>query len=684
MAAHASSLWETLSSGFLTCTICVGHYRQPKILPCLHTYCLDCLKKLQWESKQELRCPECRELVSLPDGVEGLKTNFFINGLLDLVPLVEAATQSACSLCPLIGQGTSSVAVSHCIDCADHLCQSCAHGHCCSRLTHSHLVVDMEAYCSGKYNEEVHRHQASRCKEHQGEDLQYFCIPCAVALCRECRLGPHLEHPCLCLSEAAKARRPVITGLLAGVEEKVQLITRGRAGLEKEIKEMKEWEENIRSVVEQTCAKAMEQLLSHSEKVLGQLSAHLEERKEASWRLLSELAFQEQVASTTVAFARKVLNLGHEEEVVSLEQMISERLRQLQGFSWETIAVQVPKLRIHPGLLCACNLFRLEFHEKATTAALEGDSTKQAQKEAKPGQPQGVEGEKAPSAESSGLVGVSGTPSSNRPEAPRLTPKPVSLCSFWVKVLTDKKPARITGLCLFGSSEILVADQENKKLKHFSIQGEFKGTIPVPRDVAPFSVAAVGNMVVFTAGSQLYALNEMGSIMWQKALEGGQADHAVTTCDRNCVVVSMAARLEVFNMKGQLLEVIVPKGSRERALVFLGRWKEGFVASDWYRHSVVLLARNGDLVAEYQKGQLGESQPGSVCVDAPGFIYVVLRELNKVVAFSESGEELGPFLTTENSIFKPRMITMAGDGRLVVALANGSIHVFKVKYQGKK
>ncbi|KAM3821680.1 E3 ubiquitin-protein ligase TRIM56 [Vipera latastei] len=683
MAARASSLWETLSSGFLTCTICLEHYCQPKILPCLHSYCQDCLKKLLGGSKRELRCPECRELVSLPAGVEGLKTNFFINGLLDLVPPVEEA-RATCSLCPLIGQDTSSVAVSHCIDCADHLCQACARGHRCSRLTHGHLLVDLEAYCSGKFNEEVRKRHASRCKEHKGEDLQYFCVTCAAALCRECRLGPHLEHPCLSLSEVVKARRPILTGLLGGVEEKMHLLAKAKVNLEKETQEMEAWNVNIRSVVEHTCAKAVEQLLSHKEKVLSQLSDYLEERKEASRLLLSELGFQEQVASTTVAFAQKVLNLGQAEEIVSLEQMISERLRQLQSFSWQPLAWQVPKLRVQPDLLYGCNLFLLEFHEKAAATSPEssmGSSTQQAKKKKKQ-RPQAAEvgeasrQEKAPSGEGPGLA-------EEVPEAPRLIPKPVFFCSFWVKVPTDKKRPQVTGLFPFGSSEILVADEENKKLKRFSLQGEFKGTIPVPSNVAPFSVAAVGNKAVFTAGSQLYVLNEMGGIMWQKALMGGQASHAVTTCDGNSVVVSVAGHLEVFNLKGQLLEKIVPEASHERCLVFLGRWKKGFVASDWYRHSVVLLDRNGDLVTEYQEEQLGGSQPGSVCADALGIVYVVLRELNKIVAFSEAGEELGSFLTTENGIFKPRVVTVTGDRHFVVALTNGTIHVFKIKYQGK-
>ena len=55
------SLLEALSSDFLACKICLEQLRVPKTLPCLHTYCQDCLAQLAEGSR--LRCPECRESV---------------------------------------------------------------------------------------------------------------------------------------------------------------------------------------------------------------------------------------------------------------------------------------------------------------------------------------------------------------------------------------------------------------------------------------------------------------------------------------------------------------------------------------------------------------------------------------------------------------------------------------------
>uniref|UniRef100_A0A670KG19 RING-type E3 ubiquitin transferase n=1 Tax=Podarcis muralis TaxID=64176 RepID=A0A670KG19_PODMU len=767
---RAPSLSEALTSGFLTCTICLERLRRPKILPCLHSYCQECLRKLAG-GRKELQCPECRERVALPQGgVGALRTNFFINGLLDLVrPTGEA--EPTCSLCPLIGQETGWPAVSRCLDCADDMCRDCASGHRCSRLTHLHRVVAMEDYLSGEHDEEIRKRQALQCKEHPGEELRFFCTPCTVILCRECRLGAHLQHPCLPLAEAAQARRPVIVELLAGVEETVQVIRAGRASLEREAAQLQVREASIRDAVEEACSQAVQRLLAQQEEVLGQLADYGKERQKACQALCSDLEFQEQVASSTVAFAQKVLGLGREVEIVSLEQVICERLRHLQGFSWEPLATRLPCLEVNAEIEGSgpC-LFHLEFREESPTGVPEGPqeaATKGAKKETHlpclevnaeiptgvpegakeaatkgakkkthlPESPQeaatkGVKKEtrlpclevnaEIPTGVPEGpqeaatkgakkkrrkqqqqvppakegfhmttlilrgcLHAVAPVPPPKVPGTPLLTPKPLFSCSFCVKIPSDKKRPQVTGLCPFGSGELLVADNQNQNLKRFSLKGEFKGTVPVPSGVAPVSLATVGSKVAFTAGSCLYLLNGEGDLVWQKALGQGQASHAVAALGGDRMAVCVAGQLEVYNLEGRLLEKIVPEDSAERCLVFLANHKDGFVGSDWYRRSVALFTKTGQLVAECSEEQLGECQPGAVCADIMGIIYVVLQELNKVVAFSPSGKELGPFLTAENSIDQPRVVTVAREGRFAVALGDGTVHIFRIRYQGK-
>nr|XP_060638954.1 E3 ubiquitin-protein ligase TRIM56 [Anolis sagrei ordinatus] len=706
-APSSSWLWEALASGFLSCPICLERFSRPKILPCLHTYCQGCLETLldgraegeAGAEPQELRCPECRTRVPLPaGGVAAIKTNFFINGLLALAcPAGRAPSSPACALCALIGQEPPQVAASHCLDCADDMCPSCAGGHRCSRLTHNHRVVDMEGYLSGRYDREVRERQASRCKEHPGEELRFFCDPCAAPLCRECRLGPHLQHPCRTLAEAAEERRPAVEGLLAKVEAAAQRLATDRAGLEVATEELEAGQARIRTRVKEACSRAVEWLLSQKKEVLSLLSEHVEEQRKAWTVLRSELELQEQVASSTAAFARRVLAQGQGVEVLSLEQLVSERLKELQEgrSSRAMLRVRLPRLEIHMAdLQGGRSPFRLDFmeEEKEEEEGQEEEEeeelsraekkrrkkkTKKQQQQTEP-QPEG-EPPAAPSpGKPPGQAAPAAAPSSGLrgPAAPRA----LFSCSFWAKTPTDKRRPQVTGLCPFGPGEVLVADETNRRLKRFSLQGDFKGTVPVPEGVAPFSVAALGSKVAFTAGPQLFLLDGCGGLAWQRVLPKGQASHAIAALGSDRLAVSVTGHLELYNLEGQQVGKVRPGGPAGRCLVFLARHKGGFVGSDWQHNSVVLFAESGALVTEFREGQLGGCQPGAVCADPQGTVYVVLRELNRVLALSPAGEALGDFLTAENGIDRPRVATVVGDRHLALALSNGTIHVFKIRY----
>ena len=79
------TLLKELGEDYISCTICLEQYKHPKVLRCDHTFCQECLIKIV-EREGGLKCPVCDTPCELPDdGVPGLKTNFFMNSLLDVV-----------------------------------------------------------------------------------------------------------------------------------------------------------------------------------------------------------------------------------------------------------------------------------------------------------------------------------------------------------------------------------------------------------------------------------------------------------------------------------------------------------------------------------------------------------------------------------------------------------------------
>ena len=60
----------------VTCSICLDTYTDPKTIDCLHTFCLECLKKHTLTSQKQgfYRCPECQANVGVVSPINVIKT----------------------------------------------------------------------------------------------------------------------------------------------------------------------------------------------------------------------------------------------------------------------------------------------------------------------------------------------------------------------------------------------------------------------------------------------------------------------------------------------------------------------------------------------------------------------------------------------------------------------------------
>ncbi|CAG2257275.1 TRIM2_3 [Mytilus edulis] len=89
----APNVVEQIEDTFLSCSICLQCYNQPKALPCLHTFCEGCIedyiKKFTGTGNQgsvQFPCPICRLEVTLPEGgVSAFPYNHLITSLKDTI-----------------------------------------------------------------------------------------------------------------------------------------------------------------------------------------------------------------------------------------------------------------------------------------------------------------------------------------------------------------------------------------------------------------------------------------------------------------------------------------------------------------------------------------------------------------------------------------------------------------------
>ncbi|TNN35999.1 Tripartite motif-containing protein 45 [Liparis tanakae] len=204
------------------CGGCNRVYRDPKILPCLHTFCSDCIGRLEpfsvcargregperggsggsggsgdavdgHRAGVTVLCPHCDSEVDLPaSGPAGLSTDHLA---LDQV-FLEALRAGGPLGCDLCGEGGAE---SRCDVCCVNLCGFCCQAHRRQKRTACHSVQRLEELKScGRLRRPI------LCSLHPGQELRLFCPPCDRPVCLECAATLHRDHGCRPARDAAE------------------------------------------------------------------------------------------------------------------------------------------------------------------------------------------------------------------------------------------------------------------------------------------------------------------------------------------------------------------------------------------------------------------------------------------------------------------------------------------------
>ena len=177
----------------ITCSICHEHYKEPKILPCCHYYCKNCVSLLAQKagSGKPFSCPECRKDGTLPEGgVDSLPTAFFINRMKAIHTKLEKAPvrhiSDKCELC------TDDKPEAFCQQCEKYICEDCIKSHKKLKVFFDHVVKPLER----EEVEDVVVKEPSYqpCKMHAEELLKHYCYDCSCPVCISCTLNAHKDH----------------------------------------------------------------------------------------------------------------------------------------------------------------------------------------------------------------------------------------------------------------------------------------------------------------------------------------------------------------------------------------------------------------------------------------------------------------------------------------------------------
>ncbi|KAJ6654843.1 hypothetical protein lerEdw1_006532 [Lerista edwardsae] len=195
--------------------------RDPRLLPCLHTVCKECLKAEPAPGNnkdgQVVDCPVCKHQCYLKDIVE----NYFLrDGGTEAVGDAREANQ-CCTSCE-----DNAPATSYCVDCQEPLCETCVEAHQRVKYTKDHTVRSTGSSKSQEKEKTVY------CSVHKHEPLVLFCDTCDTLTCRDCQLNAHKDHQYQFLEDAVKNQRKMLASLVKRLGDK-------HANLQKSTKEVR-------------------------------------------------------------------------------------------------------------------------------------------------------------------------------------------------------------------------------------------------------------------------------------------------------------------------------------------------------------------------------------------------------------------------------------------------------------
>ena len=285
----------------ITCAICHEHYTEPKVLPCCHYYCKQCIHHLALRTGVEkpFSCPECRKGTTLPEAsVDNLPTAFFVNRMKEVHSKLELAhgkVEAKCEMC------LEDKAEAFCRQCTKFICAECVKSH--QRMKQAfpgHHVSTLEELKEGGAEEILIQEPSHEiCKVHD-QPKNMYCYDCDTLICRDCTIKDHRDHNYEFVKVAGPETKKVLNQQLEPLRKSQRSLSCAIKEIQTTIAEVEDQGGSVANTIKCSCAKLHAIIDNHQESLLTEAATRVQQK-------VKHLSGQEKSLSTAYASAQSVI-----------------------------------------------------------------------------------------------------------------------------------------------------------------------------------------------------------------------------------------------------------------------------------------------------------------------------------------------------------------------------------------
>ena len=300
------------------------------------------------EEGDTMPCPMCRKEFFVPiGGLSKLNGNFFIERLIDAQSASGTSSSDVVNYCDvcLVGKQCKVEASTFCMECQEHMCDSCSIMHKSMKMSVTHHLSTigdpstMEAI--------KNKVRIAFCDKHRTEEIKFFCRNCKIPFCTTCFIAKHNKHECCEIGEKVEEFKKGFRQYSEDVSEQLAIVAQQSKEVDQQFAAFSICIDTAEKKILKKGEAIKRMVDRHTQALIADLNSHKTHFLKTHLTTKEELQRNMMMCESFVSYCQKAIEEADAVESIRMADELRTRAEELKG-GRITQLVKLPDIQFHP------------------------------------------------------------------------------------------------------------------------------------------------------------------------------------------------------------------------------------------------------------------------------------------------------------------------------------------------